>query len=98
MALFSFELPAKWPSDPNAILERAWISGGYDNAPVAVQRRYDDKTLVLMREENESGSLSLPWLVQGESRIVTSSTLRVRPEPYRLVLELARGSVNRARN
>ena len=98
MATFSFELPTKWPGDPHAILERAWIAGGYDNAPMPTQRRYDDKTLELTREENESACLSLPWIVRGESRIVATSTLRARPEPYRLVIELARGCVNRARN
>ena len=98
MALYSFDLPEKWPADPSAILDRAWIAGGYDNSPVAVRRRYDDRTLVMMREEHESGSLSLPWPVRGESRIVSTSTLRIRPEPYRLLIELARGCVNRARN
>ena len=98
MASFSFDLPAKWPTDPRAILGRAWISGGYDNAPVPVRRRFDDRTLELVREDNESGSLSLEWPVRGESRIVATSTLRVRPEPYYLAIELARGAVNRARN
>lgn len=98
MALFSFELPANWPTDPRAILDRAWISGGYDNAPVAVRRRYDTQTLALLREENESGTLSVPWPIRGETRVVTSSTLRVRPESYSLLLELARGAVNRTRN
>jgi len=98
MALFSFELPAIWPSDFRSILDRAWIAGGHDNAPVPVRRSYDEQTLVLMREENESGNLVLPWPVRGETRIISSSTLRVRSEPYRLLIELARGCVNRARN
>ncbi len=97
MALFSFDLPAEWPADSRPILERAWIAG-YENVPVPVRRRFDDRTLALLREENESGSLSLPWPVRGETRIVTTSTLRVRPEPYLLAVELARGCVNRARN
>ncbi len=98
MALFAFELPAEWPPGAQTGLERAWIAGGYDGVPVPVRRRVDGQTLVLTREENESGSLSMPWPVQGESRIVTTSTLRLRPEPYHLAIELARGSVNRARN
>jgi len=98
MAQFSFELPTQWPSDPHTLLERAWIAGGYESAPVPVRRRHDDRLLVLVRDEEESGYLSVPWTVRGESRIVSTSTLRVRSEPYRLALELARGSVNRARN
>ncbi len=98
MAQFSFELPTHWPSDPRALLERAWIAGGYEGAPVPVRRRHDDRLLVLVRDEDESGNLSVPWPVRGESRIISTSTLRVRPEPYRLALELARGCVNRARN
>ena len=97
MALFSFDLPAEWPVDSRPILERAWIAG-YENVPVPVRRRFDDRTLALLREENESGSLSLPWPVRDETRIVSTSTLRVRPEPYLLAVELARGCVNRARN
>ena len=73
MASFSFDLPAKWPTDPREILERAWISGGYDNAPVPVRRRFDDRTLELVRDENESGSLSLEWPVRGEPRIVATA-------------------------
>ena len=98
MAQFSFELPTQWPSDPHALLERAWIAGGYEGAPVPVRRRSDDRQLVLVRDEDESGSLSVPWPVRGEGRIVSTSTLRVRTEPYKLALELARGCVNRARN
>ena len=98
MAQFSFELPTQWPSDPRALLERAWIAGGYEGAPVPVRRRYDDRLLVLVRDEDESGHLSVPWSVRGQRRIISTSTLRVRPEPYRLALELARGCVNRARN
>ncbi len=98
MAQFSFELPTHWPHDPRMLLERAWIAGGYENAPAPVRRRHDERALVLVRDEDDSGSLSVPWPVRGVTRIVSTSTLRVRPEPYRLLVELARGCVNRARN
>jgi hypothetical protein len=54
--------------------------------------------LILTREQNESGYLVIPWPVEPFGTLVVSSTtLRERDEPYRLVLELARGKLNQVR-
>jgi len=56
------------------------------------------KQLVLERPISDSGCLNLPWPVEpfGELMLATSS-LRERDEPYLLPLELARGTLYRAR-
>ena len=52
-----------------------------------------------LRDVDESGSLVVPWEIDGAGRLMGSSaTLIERPEPYRLSVELARGKINQLRS
>ena len=78
-------------------LSRGWFAGGYDGAPAPVQRKDTPELLVLTRAENESGFYSVTWPQPGSNRVVATSTLRLRNEPYAMLTELCRGAVNRIR-
>jgi hypothetical protein len=55
--------------------------------------------LTLEKDQNESGYLVVPWPVEPFGTLVVSTTtLRERPEPYRLLVELARGKLNQVRS
>ncbi len=99
MGQIAFELPADLsPAHRNAV-ERVWLAGGYDGAPVPVRRHQADGRLTLTRDENESVLAAAPWPgSDGHERVVTSGTLRLSREPYPLLTELARGAVNRVRS
>src|SRR5204863_7106751 len=57
-----------------------------------------DGLLTLSRAQNESGYVLVPWPVPDFGfPVTTSATLRERPEPYRLLAELARGKINQVR-
>ena len=56
-------------------------------------------TLLLERLSDDSGSVNIPWPVEGFGELMLcTGILRERAEPYRLPLELARGTVNLLRN
>jgi hypothetical protein len=60
--------------------------------------RVENGRLIVTRGPNESGYLLLPWPVGGTGPVVTTTaTLRERPEPYSLLVELARGKLNQVR-
>jgi len=98
MGMMKFDLPADLPADIRSALGACWLAGGYDGAPVPVRRKLEANQLTLSRDENDSGHLQMTWPGIGGETVATSSTLRLREEPYRLMTELARGSVNRIRN
>ena len=55
----------------------------------------DDGELSLERDVSESGSVTVPWYVEGHGLLALStSTLVERWDPYHLPLELARGTLN----
>jgi hypothetical protein len=101
MGSMSFLLPKPLPGAAEATLAEACIASsvGYsDQTPAPTDRQISDSTLVLTREQNESGYLVLPWPVEPFGTIVVATTtLRERPEPYRLLVELARGKLNQVR-
>jgi len=54
--------------------------------------------MVISRSVSESGFLLVPWKVgQFGNLVVSTSTLRESEEPYRLLVELARGKLNQVR-
>src|SRR6185312_3376797 len=98
MGSMSFQLPPTLPPAAEALLQQACFAAGYDQTPSPTQVRIDNRVLHLSREMDESGYLFLPWPVGPVGAMVTTtSTLRERPEPYNLMLELARGKFNQLR-
>jgi hypothetical protein len=98
MGTISFQLPSATPAAAGADLDRACVAGGYDNMPVPTTVARDDRQLRLVRDVDESGSLVVPWQVDGVGRLMgASATLVERKAPYSLGLELARGKVNQLR-
>jgi hypothetical protein len=80
------------------VLELAYLSG-MDRVPWLVRTRRDGDELVVERDVSDSGSLTVPWHVEGHGLLALSSaTLMERLEPYYLPLELARGTINQVRN
>jgi len=77
--------------------EQAYLTG-LDRVAWPVHVEYEQGTLILQRAVSDSACLHLPWFVQGQGVVMLASgTLRERPEPYLLPLELARGTVNQLR-
>jgi hypothetical protein len=94
----SFLLPEPVPSAAAASLGNACFAGGYDQTPVPTAVHLENGRLVLSRPVNESGYLLTPWPVEPFGTLVVSTaTLRDRDEPYRLLVELARGKLNQVR-
>jgi hypothetical protein len=99
MGTLSFLLPADLPRQALASLERACIAGGQDNMPFLTEAEIDSGKLRVRRQEDESGSVLVPWTVDGAGTLLTSTaTLIERQAPYALAVELARGKVNQLRN
>jgi hypothetical protein len=98
MGSMAFALPASLPPAADSLLRLASFAAGYDHSPSPTGVRIENGLLHLTRESDESGSLFLPWPVgAGGAVVISTSTLRERPAPYRLLVELARGKVNRLR-
>ena len=101
MGSTSFLLPDPLSSAAAATLQDACVAStvsSYDQTPVPTRVQITGDRLTLTRDQNESGYLVVPWPVEPFGTIVvTSTTLRERPEPYRLLVELARGKLNQVR-
>ncbi|MFO0801340.1 MAG: hypothetical protein U0804_28070 [Gemmataceae bacterium] len=98
MGSTTFLLPNPLPPAAESLLRLACVAGGYDQAPTPTAVRIEGDRLILSRESAESGFLAVPWPVgSGGALVTTSATFRERPEPYRLLTELARGKLNQLR-
>src|SRR5689334_6132080 len=98
MGTVSFLTPDALSPIAQRCLEQACLAGGYDLTPVPTRRRPEAGRLGLTKDANESGYLWVPWPLPGVGcPVVLSATLRERPEPYDLLLELARGKLNHVR-
>jgi hypothetical protein len=95
MGTLTFLLPDPARPDPPAGIR---FAGGYDLAPLPVEIRAVPGRLTLERPENDSGFVMVPWPVGHEQLVVSTATLRQRPEPYRIAIELVRGKLNSIRN
>lgn len=97
----SFLLPSPLPDAAAATLAEACIKSAvrfYDQTPVPTTVSTEDDRLILTRDQRDSGALSLPWPVAPYgSLLLSTATVRERPEPYRLLVELARGKLNQIR-
>jgi hypothetical protein len=98
MGVMTFLLPSPLPPEARLAIERARFAGGYDHTPFPTACEVVDGRLILSRAQNESGYVTVPWPVPGIGfPVSTSATLREREEPYRLLVELARGKINQVR-
>jgi hypothetical protein len=101
MGSMMFLLPNPLPGAAAATLADACIASavGYsDQTPAPTCVHIEPGVLTLTRSQNESGYLLVPWPVEPFGTLVVSTTtLRERPEPYRLLVELARGKLNQVR-
>jgi hypothetical protein len=98
MGTMTFQIPAQLPGEAVRELERTCLAGGPDNMPYPTELYISGNTLNLTRAVDDSGHLVAPWFVDGFGRLMGSSaTLSERPEPYNLLVELARGKVNQVR-
>jgi hypothetical protein len=90
---------------PPGAIERAYVAG-MEGIPWRSRNSWCSQTtagglaeFVVERDVNESGNLYLPWCVRGHGEYVLSTaSLMERAKPYHLLVELARGTVNRVRN
>ncbi|MBN9519676.1 hypothetical protein J0H58_14335 [bacterium] len=99
MGSTTFLLPKPVPAAAEPLLRLACLAGGYDQTPTPTRAEVADDRLVLTRETGESGFLVVPWPVGANGAVVvTSATVRERAEPYRLLVELARGKLNQVRS
>lgn len=99
MGTVTFLLPDPLPPEAARCLERSCLAVGYDQSPVPTRRKIEADRLELTKDTTESGYLTVPWPVPSAGTPVChSATLREQPEPYHLVLELARGKLNQVRN
>jgi len=84
-------------SPPQCITEevlRFTYLSGMDRTPWVVHAEADEGELVLERDVSDSGSVTVPWHVEGHGQLALSTgTLVERWEPYHLPLELARGTI-----
>lgn len=72
---------------------------GQDELPWRGRAYFSGEQLIVERAESDSGCVWVPWRVDGHGVLLLgTATLAERDEPYRLEVELARGTVNRLRN
>jgi len=96
MGLMRFTVPPDRIS--TEAVQQAYLTG-LDRVPWFVETRQENGQLLVERPVSDSGSLNLPWPVEGVGHLALSTgTLMERPEPYELPLELARGKVSQIRN
>ena len=98
MGMMKFLLPADLSGDAVLELERTCVAGGQDNMPFPTQVLIESGEMTVIRGIDESGCVFAPWEVNGSGQIMAgSATLMERPQPYHLLIELARGKLNQIR-
>ncbi len=97
MGEFRFRLPDDWRLETRQASSIHVV--GLDGIPWPCRIHNEGSTLLVSRNRDESGHvyINYPFEKYGEFLICTG-TLPERPEKYDLVLELARGTLNRLRN
>ena len=97
MGEFRFRLPGFWQLAPRHA--RTVHVVGIEGIPRPCNVKHIDDTLIVTRNQNESGKtyIAYPFTNRGELMISTG-TLPESESPYELIVELARGTINRLRN
>ena len=97
MGQMRFHAPPPEQLLPHAV-EQAYLAG-VEGIPWHCCNTWSNGILSLHRAVSESGTLSIPWDVPGHGpRVLSTCTLMERDRPYGLVIELARGTLHRARS
>lgn len=98
MGQFTFEVDESQQAHLSRSLWSSAYLSGIEGVPWHTAARLDGVRLTVQRDIDESGKLFLPWPVQGHALASLSTcSLRPRPAPYPLLLELARGSLYNVR-
>lgn len=97
MGEFKFRIPEYWEFEKRHAACVHVI--GLDGMPSQCRIQIDGRILTIMRSRNESGKVYCPFPFEqfGELLVATGS-LPERDQPYSLVIELARGTLNRLNN
>src|SRR4051812_7577940 len=99
MGSTTFLLPTPVPPPAAAVLDRACFAGGFDQTPRPPPGQGRNNKLTGSKETNERSYLLVPWPVGDAGAVVTTTaTILERREPYRLLVELARGKLGQVRN
>ena len=97
MGEFRFRLPDDW--NPSVSQSRSIHVIGLDGIPAPCRVSVNDGILSVVRNQDDSGKVFITWPFEDFGEItVGTGTLPESDEPYRLVVELARGTLNRLRN
>lgn len=98
MGLMRFLTPQRERVSAEAV-ERAYVAG-LDGIPTHARKTWEGGELLRVeREIDESGNFYIPWDVEQHGPLVLcTASLMERERPYHLVVELARGTVNRLRS
>ena len=96
MGQMRFRIPNSMEYDPQ-IWSTAYVSG-LEGIPWQGRNRIEDDCLVIDRNVNDSGKLSIVWPTKEYGPLLlTTGSLRCSEQPYWLQLELARGTLHRVR-
>jgi hypothetical protein len=83
---------------PEGGLELIYVAG-VEEIPWSTRAQWQGAELVVERSVNDSGSVFVPWLIDGQGQcFLSTATLMERQQPYVLEVELARGLIQRIRN
>jgi hypothetical protein len=83
---------------PDDGLQRIYVAGSED-FPWSTRSNWDGGELVVERGVDDSGYVYVPWRVDGHGlRLLGTTTLMERDDPYLLDVELARGLIQRLRS
>jgi hypothetical protein len=83
---------------PDDALHRIYVAG-VEDFPWSTRSTWNGDHLVVSRGVDDSGYVFVPWRVDGHGlRLLGTSTLMERQEPYSLEVELARGLIQRLRS
>lgn len=79
-------------------LDRIYVAG-LEEIPWSTRAGWQGDQLVVERSMSDSGSVYVPWQIDGLGvRVLSTATLMERDRPYLLEVELARGLIQRIRN
>ncbi|MEX2140934.1 MAG: hypothetical protein WD894_16840 [Pirellulales bacterium] len=82
---------------PDGAIELAYLAG-HEEAPYQTRTSWQGDRLVVQRDEAESATFTIPWMIGDRPPLALSTgTLVERTRPYLLPVELARGTVYRLR-
>ncbi|MDB4766224.1 hypothetical protein OAG71_00905 [bacterium] len=97
MGEFKFRLPPQWTLERRQ--SAAIHTVGLDGIPWPCKISINDSVLSVSRNRNESGKTFIPYSFPNYGELLISTgTLPEREEPYSMLMELARGTLNRLRN